>query len=172
MLPTHSTHSRAEPVQALDLPSVIRVLPAPTSVPVGGSVTVDIWREDVGNYYGIDFRLSYDPALVQVPAGAVTPMWKVFDPINHFIIKNTAADGQVWYAVTNINPAEPFTGTGRVASITFSGLADGTTALHFTYAKGSTRTGVSMYPVTVDGSVEVRVPERYLLWLPLVLRLF
>ncbi|MBC7265222.1 MAG: DNRLRE domain-containing protein [Chloroflexi bacterium] len=147
----------SEEVSPQDLPGVIKILPSPATVDVGGNVTVEVWLENVGNYYGLDFRLSFDKTLVNVPSGQVTPLWEVFDPINHFIVKNQADNitGTVWYVVTNINPAEPFTGTGRVCSITFSGLAPGTTALDFYYVKGSTRDGVGLYPTQVDGMIVV-----------------
>ncbi|MBC7265224.1 MAG: hypothetical protein H5T64_12845 [Chloroflexi bacterium] len=150
----------SDDVDVLDLPGTLRISPPSATIDVGGNVTVDILLENGGNYYGLDLRFSFDKNLVSVPSGQVTPLWEVFDPVNHFIIKNQAdnANGTVWYAVTNINPAEPFTGTGRICSVTFSGLAPGTTALHFTYAKGSTRDGAALWPALVDGQIVVRGP--------------
>jgi hypothetical protein len=71
----------------LDIPGTIRILPALATTAVGGNVTVEVWLENVGNYYGIDLRLAFDPAVVRVPSGQVTPLWDVFDPVNHFTIK-------------------------------------------------------------------------------------
>ncbi|MFP3897171.1 MAG: cohesin domain-containing protein [Anaerolineales bacterium] len=133
----------------------IRILPETANMDQGEEVTVYVWLEDVGDYYGLDFKLDYDESVVSVPAGQVTPLWEVFDESNHFMIKNQADDGTVWYAITNINPAEPFTGTGRVCSITFRGDTPGTSALDFSSAEGSTRHGEALYPTQVDGSVVV-----------------
>jgi hypothetical protein len=156
---------RSSPREVLpqDIAGTIKILPNPAYVDVGGTVTVTVWLEDVGNYYGLDFKLDFEKATVSVPSGKTTPLWEVFDEDNHLSIKNTVqnVDGiydQVWYAVTNFNPAEPFTGTGRVCSITFSGLAEGTTVLDFTYAKGSTRDGDEFFPTQVDGSIIVSRP--------------
>lgn len=156
------------------LPGTVRVQPHPALVDMGNMVTVEVWLEDAGNYYGIDIRLSFDPHYVSVPAGKVTPLWDVIDENNHWTIKNEVdnASGKVWYAVTNLNPAEPFTGTGRLFAVAFSGLEIGSSDLHFTYAKGSTRTGESLYPQTVDGSIIVQQPARFELYLPIVSRLF
>ncbi|MBC7265223.1 MAG: hypothetical protein H5T64_12840 [Chloroflexi bacterium] len=151
---------------------VIQIRPSLATVDVGGNVTVEVWLMDVGNYYGIDFRLSFDKNLVSVPSGQVTPLWELFDPVNHFIIKNQAdsENGTIWYAVTNLNPAGPFTGTGRLCSITFSGLTTGTTALNFYYAKGSTRDGDPLYPRQLGGAIEVGSPpaHRFYLYLPII----
>jgi hypothetical protein len=71
---------------------------------------------------------------VRIPAGQVTP---------------------VWYVVANMNPALPFTGTGRICSITFEGLAPGTSLLDLTYAKAANRDGDTLYPVPIDGIISV-----------------
>lgn len=143
-----------------DLAGTIKILPNPATVDIGNTVTVYVWLENVGNYYGVDLRFDYDKDLVNVPSGNTTPLWEVFDASSHFIVKNTAdnVNGNVWYAVSNMNPAEPFTGTGRVCSITFSGLSAGTTTLDFTYVKGTTRDGTALWPTQVDGSIIVQGP--------------
>ena len=163
---------QAQGAEACDAPGTLRIVPAGALVNVSRAVTVEVWLEDAGNYYGLDLRLAFDPALVQVPAGRVTPLWEVLDSSNHFIIKNEANNisGTVWYAVTNMNPAEPFTGTGRICTIALTGLVSGTTPLRFTYTKGSTRNGEGLYPATVDGSITVQAPERHVVALPLILR--
>ena len=135
----------------------IRILPSPATTGVGEAITVEVWIEDVANYYGLDFRLSFDPAVANIPSEQVTPLWEVLDPGNHLIMKNQAhnVNGTVWYAVTNLRPAEPFTGTGRICSITFAGLAPGTTTVDFFYAKGSTRNGDALYPAQMNGEIVV-----------------
>jgi hypothetical protein len=123
----------------------------------GGTVTVEVWLEDVSNYYGLEMRLYFDTSRLRVGAGKVTPLWEVFDEDNHFTIKNQADNsaGVIQYALTNMNPAEPFTGTGRVCSITFTGMSSGAAVLDFFYVKGSTRDGDELYPAPMDGSVVV-----------------
>ena len=162
----------AEGVQPQDVAGTIEILPNPASVGDGGTTTVYVWLEGVENYYGLDFKLYFDQTLVNIPSGKVTPLWDVFDQGNSFAIKNEVDNvaGTVWYAITNINPAQPFTGTGRICSITFIGLEPGTSNLDLYYAKGANREGGSMYPAQVDGSIVVQGPtEAYRLYLPLIL---
>jgi len=130
--------------------------------------------EEAANYYGLDIRISFDPAVVQVPAGRVTPLWGVFDAVSHFPIKNQAdnVSGTVWYAVTNMNPAPPFTGTGAVCAIAFAAQAPGQADLQFTYAKGASRDGEALFPQRLGAQIMVRAPERYAILLPLCLRAF
>ena len=136
----------------------ILISPTLASAGPGESVTVTVWLSDVTDYYGLDFRLSFDPSVVEVPSEDVKPLWDLFDEEDHLIVRNTVSntEGTVWYALTNLNPAEPFSGTGRICSITFSALAPGTTTLHFSYAKGSTREGDDLYPAPEDGEIRVR----------------
>jgi hypothetical protein len=146
-----------------DVAGTIRILPNPAYVDTGGSVTVTVWLEDVGNYYGLDLKFRFEKAVVSVPSGKTTPLWEVFDQNNNFTIKNTvtsldATHDEVWYAVANRAPAEPFTGTGRVCAITFTGVAEGTAVLEFTYTKGSTNDGDALWPTQVDGLIVVQGP--------------
>ena len=135
----------------------ILISPTFSTVNVGESVTVTVWLSDVADYYGVEFRIAFDPSIVEVPSGQVTPLWEVFDSSNHWIAKNQAdnVNGEIWYALTNLNPAEPFTGTGRVCDIAFKALAPVSTTLHFSYTKGSTRDLDSLYPMEEDGEIEV-----------------
>ncbi|NLE75259.1 MAG: hypothetical protein GX605_00725 [Chloroflexi bacterium] len=136
---------------------VVKVLPAAALIyPVGTTTTVGVWVEDVEGLYGIDIRLSHDPEVLTVPSGQVKPLWDVVDSSNQFIVKNTADNsaGTIWHALASINPAVPFSGTGRVCSIAFNGEALGLSALRFTYAKASDRHGNPIWPAMQGGSVE------------------
>ena len=140
---------------------VVKILPASATIyGIGGTTTVEVWLQDVQNIYGIDVRLTFDQTVVNVPSGKVTPLWDVFDSDDHFIVKNVADNGAgtIWYAITNLAPAVPFTGTGRICSITFSGVAAGTSSIHFTYAKGSDPDANPIWPSMVDGSIQVLEP--------------
>jgi len=151
----------------------LRIQPQTSTVGPGGSVTVEVWLEDVGDYYGVDFRLAFHPSVLSVPAGQVTPLWDLLDPTNHFVVKNEAdnAAGSVRYAVANMNPAEPFSGSGRICSITFSGLQPGASALRLVYAKAATRDGGALYPVLVDALIGVGAePLLHDVYLPLARR--
>lgn len=146
----------------------VRILPFPAHVNVGNTVTVEIWLEDGTNYYGIDLRLRFDTARLQATSNRVMPFWEVFNENNHFFVKNQIdnATGEIWYAITNVNPAQPFTGSGRICSITFSGMEDGAAVLDLYHVKGSTVDGNPLYPAQADGAI--LVGSAYLLYLPFV----
>jgi hypothetical protein len=135
----------------------LRLVPASAQVDPGDTVQVEVWLENVAEYYTLDVRVGFDPELVEVPDGGVDPLWDLFDKNNHWIIRKQVDHdaGEVWYAVTNLNPAQAFEGTGRVCAITFQGLTSGTTSLDINYAQGSTRFGESLYPEQVGGQLTV-----------------
>lgn len=153
-------------------PSVQVLPPSVHLESVGESTPLDVYLEGVEGIYGLDVRLSFDPEIVTVPAGRVTPLWEVFDPYNHFVVKNEVNNeaGTIWYAVTNINPAEPFSGGGRVCSIVFQGEAEGISDITFTYAKGSDRDGTAIWPEPQGGLIAVGDVQTgsVAVWLPLV----
>lgn len=144
------------PISAQAEAGALGISPRSLTVQQGEIATVTVWLTDVADYYGLDFRLGFDPGVVT--AAQVMPAWEVFDASDHFIVKNEIdnASGEIWYAVSNLNPAEAFTGTGHVCSITFQAHTAGTTTLHTHDAQGATRDGVSLAPAPVDGQIEVR----------------
>jgi len=144
-------------VQGQSQAGAVRILPLPAHVDTGGVVTVEVWLENGANYYGLDLRLFFDTSRLQAVSGRVTPLWEVFDADDHFVIKNQVnnATGEIWYAVTNTNPAEPFTGTGRICSIAFTGVEPGAAVLDLYYVKGSTRDGDALFPIQMDGAIIV-----------------
>jgi hypothetical protein len=127
---------------------VIRVAPSPAQIETGELVTVEIWVDDVVGYYGIELRARFNPDRVTVPSANCTPLWDVFDAQNHFIVSNVVdnATGEFQYVVLNLNPAEPFSGSGRICSITFMGLEDGISSLEIYHAKASDRDATPLWP--------------------------
>ena len=126
----------------------IRVTPSPAQIDVDESVTVEIWVDDVVGYYGIELRARFNPARVMAPSANCTPLWDVFDAQDHFILSNVVDNetGEFVYIVSNLNPAEPFSGSGRICSITFVGLEDGLSSLEIYYAKASDRDATPLWP--------------------------
>ena len=133
-----------------------------SNVNVGDTVTVDIKIESVTDLYGVDVRLSFDPALLEVqdaePGTTGVQIQKGAFPAPECVIKNEADNsaGTIWYAVSQMNPTEPVSGAGVVASITFKGLAEGTSSVDFTYHKLVERDGEPITPTTVySGEITV-----------------
>lgn len=148
---------------------ILRIEPASSTVEVGSEITIEIWLDNAVDYYGLDLRLTFDAALVTIKAGRATSVWEVFHPTYHFLIKNEVDNGigELWYAVTNMNPATEFTGTGRVCSLALSGLAPGVSRLDFSYAKGANRNGEAIWPMKQSAAIEVRTRDKYSAYLPL-----
>ena len=150
----------------------LSVSPSSSTIDVGGTVTVDVWISDTADLYGMDFCISFDSTIVSVPSNDATLVWEVLDPVYKWVLFNSVSsaeetscpcshiptDSLYHYLVTNLDPAEPFAGSGRFARLTFQGLAPGTTALHFCCAFGSNKTGFLLYPAQVDGSITVTGP--------------
>jgi hypothetical protein len=61
----------------------------------------------------------------------------------------------VWYAVSQINPRQPVTGTGALADIVFRALAPGTAPIEVTYRKPVHRDGSEIRAVAVGGLVVI-----------------
>nr|MBC7245924.1 hypothetical protein [Chloroflexota bacterium] len=152
-------------------PGILSFSPSSATIPVGGTVTMYVLLSNVENIYGMVFRFCFDSTIVSIPLNMATLLWEVLDEFNNTVLRNGVYNPNsslctcsisthkwYWYSVTNLYPAKPFTGTGRLASLTFQGLAPGTTALHFCYAKGSTRDSFSLWSATMDGSITVIGP--------------
>ena len=139
----------------------VRLDPLASEVQVGDTIRVDIVVEDVANLYGIDVRLSFDPALLEVqdadPGTAGVQIKKGAFPAPDFAIKNEADNGAgtIWYAVTQLNPTEPVSGSGVAASVTFKGLAGGTSSVAFTDQTIANRNGERITATTQDGQIVV-----------------
>jgi len=131
-------------------------------------------------------RISFDPTLLEVQdAGPsvggvqVQPLSKFLIP--DFVVKKKACNavdptdpecqeaGIVWYAVTQLNPSMPVSGSGPLAAVTFKRLQPGTTVLRATRNQLADRFGVLIPSSSQNGAVELppAVRKNYL---PLILR--
>jgi hypothetical protein len=145
----------------------ILIQPSSSDVNVGNTVTVDIRIENVpegdDGLYGVDLRLSFNPALLEVqdadPGTAEVQIQKGAFPSPDFVVHNEADNsaGTIWYAVSqrkDLHP-DPVSGSGIVASVTFKGLAIGTSPVAFTYQKIVKKDGEQILATTQDGQIMV-----------------
>ena len=142
----------------------VRIHPAEQTIALGGTAAVEVWLEGAEGFYGLDLRLAWDPAVAVAAEGGVEPLWEVFDPGSHITLKNQAGwcddqSGQrwygAWYAVANVSPAQPFSGSGRVCAIRLTGRAPGTVALAIPSAEGATNAGARLSPAAVGATIIV-----------------
>jgi hypothetical protein len=154
--------------------TVVKVVPASGSYGVGGQIQVEIRIVDVQDLYGADVKLAFDPALLQVvdadpniPGVQITPRDDLLSP--DFVIKNEADNqaGTVWYAVTQLNPTPPASGTGALFSFTFSVVGSGTANLSLEQQL-ATRTG-AIIPAEGRGATYDLV-ESTIIYLPIVMK--
>jgi len=139
----------------------VRTDPPLAQVRSGETVTVHIVVADVQDLYGLDVRLAFDPAQVEVLDADSEKEGVQIQPgaflYPDFMVRNQADNqaGTIWFAINQINPHEAVSGTGAVASITFRGKAAGTSSLSFTYHLLGTRQGEAIEAVTQDGQISV-----------------
>lgn len=118
--------------------ALLSLAPEAASILVSDTLTVDVVVSDVIDLYGAELALAFDPAVVAVvdenPGLAGVQIAPGTCPEADFVAQNTADNGAgtIHYAVTSLAPAAPCSGTGVMASITFMGLAPGTTSMSFT----------------------------------------
>lgn len=158
---------QAGPAQAtaLQQATTVAVSPAVATVACGQTVTVDIQINSVTDLYGLDFKLSYDPAVVEVvDANPSAPGVQIqsgpFPDVTAgrgLIQVNNVdiAGGVISYAAALINPTEPVDGSGVAAQVTFKGLAAGSSPLGFVSVLLSDRQARPITVTPVDGTVRV-----------------
>lgn len=131
------------------------------------SIPVDILIEDVAGLYGADVRLAFDPNLLAVQdanpnqAGIQIDLGPLLTSSGYYVVFNTAnnVSGTIQLVMTQLNPAQPVTGTGVLARITFKPIGPvGTSSLHFTYVELASRTGATIPSTVQDGTVTVELP--------------
>lgn len=131
------------------LATSITFSPATVSLSVGAETWVSILINEVYGLYGAEVRLVFDPTIIEIvdaiPGDPVS--LQLGDvPYPDFVIRNQAdnVNGTIWYAVVQLSPREPFSGSGFLAHIRLRGKNEGSTSLSFTYRELATRDGLSI----------------------------
>jgi len=125
------------PVPALAAGTIVLVDPPSQSVDVGDTVSVDVKVDSVTNLYGVDVRLAFDAAKLEVQdangsmAGIQVQPGSFLSPAQGFMAENSADNtaGEVRYVFTLTAPAPAASGSGVLARITFKAKASGTAAI-------------------------------------------
>jgi len=121
---------------------------------------------NVTNLYALDVQLTFNPALLEVvdenPGTSTVEIAPYVDPglgfTSDFVVRNVVNNftGSIWFAATQLNPAPPRSGSGRIAHIRFRGRAVGTSAIGISSIQLADRDGLSMMvSSTTGGSVTV-----------------
>lgn len=145
--------------------TTVSLTPSTPSVDGCDLVEVQIWVNDVTNFYAIDVRLTFDPDVIEVvdasPGGDVN-----LRPENSwfqagYTVRNTVNNftGTIWYAATQQNPTPALTGSGPIATILIKARSTGSSTLDFTYSKLSDPVGLEISATTTSGTVSAGSPK-------------
>lgn len=154
------------PFFASAAPSAASVSLTPSSPTVNACDTaeIQIWVNDVANFYAIDVRLAFDPSKIEVqdatPGGLINLRPETSWFTAGYTIKNEVnnSTGTIWYAATQTSPTPALTGSGPIATILVKGKSAGTTSLNFTYKKLSDPSGIEIPASISNGSVTATSP--------------
>jgi len=130
----------------------------PQVIQINGPETeVEVRLDGISGLYGLDVRLEFDPALLEVldaddgKDGVQVSPGQIPSP--DFVVRNEAdnASGTLWYAVTQLNPRDPASGSGVVCTFSVRGLVDGSGEIRVVEAKLVDRSGADL-PVETSGA--------------------
>jgi len=156
-------NSKLTTIGWVDGGTTVRIDPASQGVILGSTATTDVLVENADDLYGFEFQLTFDETLVEgvqiQPGNFLSPDWILEDTIDN-------DNGTINYALSQLSPSEPVSGTGVLATITWRGEAVGTSPVHFTYVLLSAPGGVPIPAGTQDGQIRVGRPFR--IYLPLI----
>ena len=136
------------------------VYPDPTNsvLELGTATDIEIWVNDVTDFYGVEFELTYNDSIVH--ALSVAPGAAFTDhPGEYEVVQNEILAGTIRFAASLLaTPKAPaLTGDLHVATITFLGAATGTSPLAFTEVKVANSSGQAVSYAYLDGSIIVAI---------------
>jgi hypothetical protein len=136
--------------------------PLSSTLLVSDTITVNVVITGVIDLYGVELALAFDPEIVTVvddnPGAAGIQITAGGCPQASFVAQNAAdnSSGVITYAAASLAPAEPCTGGGTVATITFQGVTQGTSPISFTTWLLSDLDIQSITTTVVNGSIVVQ----------------
>jgi len=136
--------------------STVLVAPNTQTIGVGGTAAVEVWVNSVSDFYAVEFELAFAPSVVRgiqiTPGAAFVPY-----PNEHEILENAIVDDKAFFAATllRVAKAPPLSGDLHLATITFEGLAAGTSPLTWVEIKLANSYGKTISYESVDGSLIV-----------------
>ncbi len=127
------------------------------TVTVGETFTVPVWIHGVSNLYGYDVRLPHDQAILQGVSvdhgGWLVPGFVIRQ--GFWAWNGPGCNGYcAWYAMTQLRPALPVSGSGTLIFVTYRALQPGTVAL-VPWSQLSAAGGIPIYANTQTATVTV-----------------
>lgn len=155
---TAAAPGRAQEIQE----TTVRLNPSSLQVSLGESAEVAVEVVDVQELYGFELQLVFDPLVIEIvdadPArdGIQVSQGDLLD--SGFIAVNRAdnENGVVEFAMTQLNPSDPVSGSGRLVTFLVRGLRAGASSpLTPVHALLARRDGGEIPATLVPGSVDV-----------------
>ncbi len=162
-VPTPTSTPTDTPVPA---GTAVLVHPPSQSVNLNELAGVDVEVDSVTNLYGVDLRLSFDAARLEVQdadpamAGVQVEPGSFLDPGQGFVAENSADNttGTVRFVFTLMYPAPPASGSGALARITFKAKATGTAAVTLTQVDLADDQVEPIAAALTDGAITILPP--------------
>ena len=150
----------------------VGIHPAETQLDVTETATLDVMVDPAGaGLYGAQFRLEFDPTSmqiidaeagtpgVQIELGPVLSTDLIETPGPDYVVALNLVDnttGVVDFAVAKLNPAQPATDAGVLATVTFEGIADNVASISLSRVVLSDNFGQAIPASASGGTVTVR----------------
>lgn len=145
--------------------TAVAISPASLELDCGETATVEVRISDVEDLFGVDIKVSYNPAVLEVvDSNATTPGTQIqpgdlpdVSGGQGLIQVNTVdtTGGTVSYAAVRLNPAPAQSGSGVIAKITFKGKATGTSPITLVSAILADQTARAIPATLTNGSASV-----------------
>jgi hypothetical protein len=140
---------------ATPVPAILALDPSSQSVPAGQQFTVDVTVADVTNLGSYEWKLEFDPAIIEYVGVANGPfLGSTGRTVS--CVPPILEVGSVRFGCGTLGPTPPGPdGSGVLSTVTFNALAGGTSALHFALVSLSDPLGDDIFAIGQDGSVTV-----------------
>lgn len=150
----------AVPASAQDVARTAIVGVDDVTVQVGQEFTVPVWIHGVSNLYGYDVRLPHDRAILQGMrvdhGGWLVPGFVI--RMGFYEWTGPGCGGYcAWYAMTQLRPSLPVSGSGTLINVTYRAIAPGVVTLQ-PWAQLSAAGGIPIPATTQGGTVTVVAP--------------
>lgn len=149
------------PVAAMQAGTVVRVSPNTQQLAAGQNATVEIRIDNVSGLAAADIELRFNPAILQVQDADAGREGVQIQPGNFpapdFVAMNTADNttGIIRYALTQLPPHAPVSGSGLLATIVFRGQADGVSDITFNVVNLANSQGQQLGASSQGGNISV-----------------
>jgi hypothetical protein len=153
--PTPTASPPAGTPTATPVPAIVALDPSSQSVPAAQQFTVDVTVADVTNLGSYEWKLEFDPAIIQYVGVANGPFLGSTER-TVTCVSPILETGSVRFGCVSSDGATPGpSGSGVLSTVTFNALAGGTSALHFALVSLSDPLGDDIFAIGQDGSVTV-----------------